>query len=462
MRPPQGPVDGTFYVGNEAAEGLLVPREGKHGVYVWLRDRAGNSDHRTAVALPDALWYDGTSPVTVITRTGSLGLNGWYLGAVSFAMSAKDAASGLGSIRYQVDDGPWRTGDRFTVDTDGAHGVRISSIDIAGNEEPTQGFNVNVDRQAPTVRFNPLPRYQAQPSFEVSWAGSDPVPGSGLAAFDVQVRDGYHRDWRDWLMGTTETHATYTAQRGHTYFFRVAARDVAGNRQPYTAGSTYAVVESVLNGDFDTGNFAEWDTGGRLFKAVVPTTGPAGDSVLAARLGTDAYGPSLDDPGSVPIGSATISQTVRVPDVSEVQRPTLIFWYRVLTYDVLYSKICADGLCDSFDVTLHDAAGQQQLLLRDGNPTQVYRELYDTGWKRASVDLRPYAGQIVRLEFSNWNRNDNLFNTWSYVDDIRVLDWPPYSTYLALVAGGSGGVAAAAAGEPGEAVPLAEPGPMKR
>ena len=266
-------------------------------------------------------------------------------------------------------------------------------------------------------------------------------------------------------MNTTETHATYVAQRGHTYFFRAAARDVAGNRQPYTAGNTYAVVESVLNGDFDTGTFTDWNTGGILFKAVVPTPGPGGDSVLAARLGTDAYGPALDDPGSagsVPVGSATISQTVRVPDVSEVQRPTLIFWYRVLTYDVLYSKVCADGLCDSFDVTLHDAAGQPQLLLRDGNPTQVYRELHDTGWKRASIDLRPYAGQTVQLEFSNWNRNDNLFNTWSYVDAIRLIDWPLYSTYLALVSGGGGGVVVAAAGEPGEAVLLAAPGPMKR
>ena len=447
--PPAGPNDGVFYPGGETADGLSVPGEGKHSVYVWLRDRAGNTDHATAVALPDALWYDATPPVTVITRTGSVGQDGWDVGPVSFTMSATDAASDLASIRYQVDDGPWQTGDggasgSFTVDIDGAHVVRISSTDIAGNEEAAHIFYVNIDRQAPSVLLGALHRYQAQPGFMVSWQGADPAPGSGLAAFDIQVRDGYQGDWRAWLTGTTATSATYTGQRGHTYFFRAAARDVAGNRQPFTAGDTYAAVETVQNGSFDTGNFTAWGAGGQLFEAVVPTVGPMGNTVLAARLGSEDYGPSLTVPGAVPVGNATITQTLRIPDASQYRRPMLRFWYRVLTYDVIYSERY-QRLQDSLDVSIHNQAGNLlALVLRDGNSTQVFKQLYDTGWKSATLDLRPYAGQTVQLVFANWNRVDNLFNTWSYLDDIQVLDGALYSVYLPLLTGGGGGAASAA------------------
>ena len=44
----------------------------------------------------------------------------------------------------------------------------------------------------------------------------------------MQVRvDG--GGWADWLMATTAVTGTYTGQEGHTYCFRVRARDVAGN-----------------------------------------------------------------------------------------------------------------------------------------------------------------------------------------------------------------------------------------
>ena len=75
----------------------------------------------------------------------------------------------------------------------------------------------------------------------------------------------------------------------------------------------------------------------------MPTTRPSGTN-LAARLGSEDYGPSLTDPGSVPVGDATIMQTIRVPASSQMRHPTLVFWYRVLTYDVMYSEVCRDGI----------------------------------------------------------------------------------------------------------------------
>lgn len=456
---PTHPADGTFYSAIDVLEGVQAPSEGRHSVYLWLRDKAGNADHTTAVAVADALWYDGTPPVTTVTRTGTLGSNGWYVGPVTFTFSAvdvgiADAVSGVAETRYQIDDAPWTVGNGLSLTEDGVHTVRVASVDNAGNSEATQIFDVALDQRAPIARLGTLNRYQSATSFDVSWSGWDPTPGSGLAGFDVQMRDGYAGTWQPWRSGVLVTSATFTGERGHTYFFRIAARDVAGNLQPFTTDPVFANIETVLNGSFDTGTFATWSASGLLYKAVVPLPGPSGATVLMARLGSEDYGPSLKDPGQVPVGSATISQTLRIPELSQAPRPTLIFWYRVFSYDVVYSQRL-QRYVDTFDVTLLDATGQEiALLLRDGNPTSSYGTLYDTGWKRAFIDLSPYAGQTVQLTFANYNRHDNLFNTWSYVDDIQVRDWPySHRIYLPVILGDAQGAAAAAAA----AAPEAEP-----
>ncbi len=53
--------------------------------------------------------------------------------------------------------------------------------------------------------------------FQVSWSGDDGA-GSGVAAYDVQYRDG-NGDWTDWYTGTAETQATFTGEVHHTYAF---------------------------------------------------------------------------------------------------------------------------------------------------------------------------------------------------------------------------------------------------
>ncbi len=441
--PPAGPADGTFYPANEVLDGLQVPGEGKHTVYAWLRDRAGNSDHRTAVALPEALWYDQTPPTTAVTITGNLGQNGWYLGPVSFTFSASDLASGVAETEWRLDNGRWNLGTSMVVESDGQHIVQVASVDRAGNKESPRSYSVAIDQQAPEARMRALSRYQPSPQFQVSWWGTDPWPGSGLAEFDVQVRVGWEGTWQDWLTRTTLTSAIFNGQRGHTYFFRSRAYDQAGNVGRYTDGTTRTIVETVRNGSFDTGNFSEWETGGLLRKAVVPTEGPEGTIVLAARLGTPDYGPSIEEPGQVPVGRAAISQTITVPALDQARRPTLTLWYRVLTYDVIFSQRLQRYI-DTFEVTVSTPDGQPlALLLRAGNPTNQYGQLYDTGWQWAVLDLSPFAGQTVQLTFANYNREDNLFNTWSFVDEIRVQDWP-YNVqgYLPLVAGAGSAAAA--------------------
>jgi hypothetical protein len=231
----------------------------------------------------------------------------------------------------------------------------------------------------------------------------------------------------DWRIGTAETRSRFTAVRGHLYAFRVRARDAAGHVSAYSAPA-WVTVESVTNGDFE-GLFAGWQSGGLLERAVLPVDSPGGGTSNAVRLSTPDYERTVtpvnpgcvDDPGCVPVGAAVISQTVTVPAANMGGQPRLSLWYRILTYDVMFSERY-QRYYDTFEVTIVDG-GQEYLILRDGNPTQNYGQLVDLGWKFAVVDLDRFAGRTITIRLSSFNRWDNRFNTWTFVDDVQVRSW---------------------------------------
>ncbi|NLE59415.1 MAG: hypothetical protein GX616_13720, partial [Planctomycetes bacterium] len=292
--PPSGPTDGTFYAGATAVDGVAVmpEEEGRHTAYVWLADAAGNVDHATAVILPDAVCYDVTPPTTVVTPDVPSGLDGWYVEPVRFAMSAVDAGCGVREIRYKVDGGPWASAEPLVFGEDGRHTILISAVDYAGNAEPEDAhvYNVAIDRTPPRAAFTTAGNIETDPGFEVSWSGWDSGNGSGLASYDVEVRDGYDAPWKPWLQETSLTTAHFDGERGHTHFFRIFARDRAGNRQG-EGGITRVLVQPVLNGGFDNGILEPWTKSGWLFWAVGSVPGPAGGLTQAVNLGSEDYGP---------------------------------------------------------------------------------------------------------------------------------------------------------------------------
>jgi hypothetical protein len=79
---------------------------------------------------------------------------------------------------------------------------------------------------------------------------------------------------------------------------------------------------------------------------------------------------------------------------------------------------------DSFDVTAQaSGVSLPTVLLRDGNRLPQFPlpiEQRDLGWKLATIDMTPFAGQTVTLDFSSHNRLDNRFNTWTDVTGIRL------------------------------------------
>jgi Tol biopolymer transport system component len=127
------------------------------------------------------------------------------------------------------------------------------------------------DILAPTSSIQPLPT-QSRGPFSVSWSGVD-NGSTGIKDFDVQVKEA-GGDWTDWMMATTATTASYPGIGGHTYSFRVRARDNAFNTEPWPADSqatttveNYPPDSSVQPLPFYTrnGTAIEWsgtDTGG--------------------------------------------------------------------------------------------------------------------------------------------------------------------------------------------------------
>jgi len=190
----------------------------------------------------------------------------------------------------------------------------------ATHGSPTSSNGATVDTGRPTSVVTTLPAATSTALFDVSWAGTDAV--SGIATYDVQVRDG-SGSWQDWFVGTVLTTAGYPGVADHTYAFRSRASDIAGNVEAYpvdpdasiTVTCTYAYdsewgSQGSADGQFDKpyglttdqyGNFYVSETlpGNRVQKF-----SPAGDFLLDVGLGgggmSDGYfelpcGMAVDD-----------------------------------------------------------------------------------------------------------------------------------------------------------------------
>jgi uncharacterized repeat protein (TIGR01451 family) len=105
----------------------------------------------------------------------------------------------------------------------------------------------------PQTRLDPLPASVTSPSFGLSWSGSTPL--AGVLTYDLQVRDGYRTDctpeclWTDLLTNSTQTSFEFKdGVHGHTYFFRVRARDRLDNLESFGGEEWGQTFTTVLTG----------------------------------------------------------------------------------------------------------------------------------------------------------------------------------------------------------------------
>ncbi len=301
-----------------------------------------------------------------------------------------------------------------------------------GASNPITTYVDVIPPQEPTITS---PTYTENTTFTVSWSAHD---GSGVVKYDLQYRRDDQTAWTGWLTDSDATSQvfTVTAQElgeGHDYTFRMMARDSGHNRSDWVAAPTrvgrYSIhlplvlrrypPPIVENGGFETGDFAYWQHGGELDQSVGSARPHQG--AYSALLGNPSYPNS-----NVPEGSAWVYQTIEVPTHGT---PILSFWYRIFTYDVMWSNYYQCHY-DYFDVYIQDANGQTlERILRDGY-TGPWEEnkLQDLGWRYFSRDLSAYAGQTIRITFANFNTpgttGDPGLNTYTYLDDVAVTRNP--------------------------------------
>ncbi len=442
-QPPANAQAGQPLPAADQSLSLTPPAEGIHDGYFWLEDAAGNSSLSQLVALPGAIRYDATPPELAVQLQPQPSPSGWFRSPVMVTITTSDGLAGLDSVAWQLDDQPPAASLSFVIDEQGDHTLRVRSADLAGNVSQ-QEHPLRIDSQPPTAQLMPLPSYSREAAIPVQWAGSDgEAAGSGLAGFDVQVRQGAAGAWQPWLNGVTATSGLYDSQRGQLTSFRVRAIDAAGNTSPWaTAGGRNTVlVDAIDNGAFSSQNFDGWDTAATLGLALIQETDlNPGEIIPAARLGSPIW-QACADPGNIPTlecgdSWSGISQQLTVPSLADVPQPKLEFWYRVQSYDQITTTATIWNIrcpidppppfrwVDSFDVTVQaSGAAEADVLLRAGNSEAQFPEpieLRDSQWQRAEIDLSAYAGQTVTLQLSSHNRLDSRFNTYTDVYGMRV------------------------------------------
>jgi len=100
---------------------------------------------------------------------------------------------------------------------------------------------MGLDRTAPTCTVQPLPAVSYDTVFQVIWGGADSV--AGVRSYAIQYLDSGRGEWSDWLrdVPSSQTYALFTGKEGHTYGFRCAATDHAGNTGAYPSTTDTSV-----------------------------------------------------------------------------------------------------------------------------------------------------------------------------------------------------------------------------
>ncbi len=424
--PPLSATDGTYIAGDRQSLQVTASTEGQTAVYIWLQDKACNSDHQSrTVAM---LKYDSTPPTTTASISGTVGGDSWYVSPARITLDVEDSASGWESSHYRIGAGPWLGGTSFLIDSSGVFTFSYYSVDAAGNIENEQAGSVKVDLDPPDS-YAYADSHSVTCSFPVYWEGLDAL--SGIASFDVQYKVGPNGSWGDWQLGMdpSQTSKLFTCTApGKVYYFRSRATDVAGNVEPYPdVADVYVAVDVVQNGDFERALSSEWRT------TWIPGTPGQTDQCLPARgivpaaPGGNTYAVVLGCPdedgrqeGEVPFGTSRACQTIDVPRSDDWPAPMLAFRYRVITYDVLWSPLY--GWVDSFSAGLGALGMEPTSVFTDGNKTTTYNVQIDLGWRDGALDLKPYAGRTIEVCFDNVTRVDTFYNTWTYLDDVRLMN----------------------------------------
>ncbi|WP_406422951.1 ThuA domain-containing protein [Streptomyces sp. NBC_00842] len=199
---------------------LTIDTTGTHTVNFRSVDKAGNIE--TAQSVTVKVDVDKPTAAATLDPAAPNGKNDWYTSPVTAALTAQDAGSGVGSLKYDL-DGDAGVGYTTPVTmADGKHTLVVHPTDLAGNAGDAVTRQVNVDATAPVTRAA-----MAGPTGDNGWrTGPASVTlkaddGSGSGADSTQ----YKVDGGDWKPFTGAF--TVTGDGTHTISYR--STDKAGN-----------------------------------------------------------------------------------------------------------------------------------------------------------------------------------------------------------------------------------------
>jgi hypothetical protein len=162
------------------------------------------------------------------TTTASGADAAWHDSDVTLSLTSTDAASGVASTEYKIDDGDWTTGTSVVIpaaadgSNDGPHTVRYRSLDEAGHVETPGSCSVKIDAGAPTTTATGADDAWHNGDVSLSFSGHD--AGSGVASTEYKV------DGADWATGTAViVPATAGGANDGTHTVLYRSTDALGN-----------------------------------------------------------------------------------------------------------------------------------------------------------------------------------------------------------------------------------------
>jgi hypothetical protein len=228
-------VDGGAFTAYTAP--VVVTSPGAHTVRFRATDNAGNTspDGSVGFTVVRRPVPDTTPPTTNATVAGPKDAGGNYIDAATVTVTATDPDSGVGSIEYALDAGPFAAySGPVTVGTSGPHSVRYRATDNAGNVAPVGTVTFTVVKNGSDA----CPNSDTRPTVVVRGNDSGVAnkdTGNGCTINDLIAENAEYPDHATFVRHVQEVTAPLVAagvitRRDQGAIVRAAAASDVGSR----------------------------------------------------------------------------------------------------------------------------------------------------------------------------------------------------------------------------------------
>jgi hypothetical protein len=275
--------------GSTWSPSVSITTDGVYTVYSRATDNAGN----TSSIATQSVSLDTTPPTEslILPPTSS----GWYNSQPAITVSASDATSGVATIEYSVDSGPWASS--LPTFTDGTHTVQARVTDQAGNSSTSTISTIQVDTTPPqSIFISPAEGSTTVAVGKFTMTGTTTDATSGVEGAQISLDNG--ATWSALTVsGGSWSYVWDTGKFSNgTYHVLVSGTDVAGNHE-HTAHITVVVANQGPDVSI-TPNWVIWQTAAiKITPHVLPVTGA--HIVISHQGGYDVWDASYSG-GNLP------------------------------------------------------------------------------------------------------------------------------------------------------------------